>query len=176
MTATATAILAWGGIPIFSEIDLETYCLDPEKIKNKITKKSKAIIVADIFGQSANYKKIMKIAKINNLKVISDSAQAIGSKHFKNFTGTDADIGGFSLNRHKHIHTGEGGVIITNNKELADNMFKIRNHGECINENKKFRNLLGFNFRMGEVEAAVGYEQLKKLKKILKINKKLQIY
>ena len=168
MSATSTAILAWGGIPVFSEIDLNTYCLDPEKIENKITKKSRAIIVADIFGQSADYKMIMKLAKKYNLKVISDSAQAIGSKHFKDFTGTNADIGGYSLNRHKHIHTGEGGVIITNNKKLADIMFKIRNHGECINEDKNFRNLLGFNFRMGEVEAAVGYEQLKKLNQIIK--------
>ena len=167
MTATASAILAWGAIPIFSEIDLNTYCLDPEKIENKITKKCKAIVVADIFGQSADYKKIMKLAKRYNLKVISDSAQAIGSKNFNNFTGTNADIGGYSLNRHKHIHSGEGGVIITNNKELAENMFKIRNHGECINEDKKFRNLIGFNFRMGEVEAAVAYEQLKKLKQII---------
>lgn len=71
MSATASAILAWGGIPIFSEIDLNTYCLDPTKIKKKISKKTKAIIVADIFGQSANYVEIMKLAKKYKLKVIS---------------------------------------------------------------------------------------------------------
>ena len=141
MSATASAILAWGGIPIFSEIDPNTYCLDPKYIENKITKKTKGIMVADIFGQSADYKKIMKIAKKFNLKVISDSAQSIGSKHFNQFTGTNADIGGFSLNRHKHIQTGEGGIIITNNKKLADIMFKIRNHGEVINKDNSFRNL-----------------------------------
>ncbi len=172
MSATASAILAWGGIPIFSEIDPNTYCLDPKYIENKITKKTKGIMVADIFGQSADYKKIMKIAKKFNLKVISDSAQSIGSKHFNQFTGTNADIGGFSLNRHKHIQTGEGGIIITNNKKLADIMFKIRNHGEVINKDNSFRNLLGFNFRMGELEAAVAIEQLKKLKQIIKKKQK----
>ena len=115
-------------------------------------------------------KKINKLAKKYKLKVISDTAQAIGSKYYNKFTGTSADIGGFSLNRHKHIQTGEGGIIVTNNKKLAENMIKIRNHGEVINKDKKFRNLIGYNFRMGEMEAAIGIEQLKKLKKI--INKK----
>lgn len=168
MSATATAILCWGAIPVFSEIDERTYCLDFRKLENKITKKTRAIMVTDIFGQSANYKEIMKVAKKNNLKVISDTAQAIGSKSNNKYSGTISDIGGFSLNRHKHIQTGEGGVILTNNKYLATNMFKIRNHGEVINKDKKFRNLIGFNFRMNEIEAAIGLEQLKKLKNILK--------
>jgi len=168
MVATATSIIAWGGIPVFSEIDHDTYCLDPKKIENKITKKTKAIIAVDIFGQSSDYKNIIKIAKKHKLKVISDTAQAIGSKYYNKYSGTTADIGGFSLNRHKHIQTGEGGVILTNDKKLAQNMFKIRNHGEVLNKNKKFRNLIGFNFRMGEMEAAIGLEQLKKLKIIIK--------
>lgn len=168
MSATATAILAWGAIPIFSEIDLKTYCLDPNFIEEKITARTKAIMVTDIFGQSADYKRINKIAKKYNLKVISDTAQAIGSKQGKKFSGTLCDIGGFSLNRHKHIHCGEGGIILTNNKKLADNMYKIRNHGEVINKDKNFKNLIGFNFRLNEIEATIAIEQLKKLKKILR--------
>ena len=88
MSATATAIIAWGGIPIFSEIDLDNYCLDPKFLKNKINKKTKAIMVTDIFGQSADYKNINKIAKKYNLKVISDTAQSIGSKQSKKYSGT----------------------------------------------------------------------------------------
>ena len=168
MSATASAIIFWGAIPVFSEIDEKTFCLDFRNLEKKITKKTKAIMVADIFGQPANYKEIMKIAKKNNLKVISDTAQAIGSKVNNKYAGTIADIGGFSLNRHKHIQTGEGGIILTNNKYLADNMYKIRNHGEVINKDKKFRNLIGFNFRMNEIEAAIGLEQLKKLNNIIK--------
>lgn len=170
MSATATAIIAWGAIPIFSEINLDTFCLDPKYIEEKINKKTKAIMVVDIFGQSADYKKINLIAKKYKLKVISDTAQAIGSKQLGHYSGTLSDIGGFSLNRHKHIHCGEGGVIITNNDYLAENMRKIRNHGEVINKDKNFTNLLGFNFRLNEIEAAIAIEQLKKLKAIL--NKK----
>jgi len=168
MSASATAIIAWGGIPIFSQIDEKTYCLDPNFIEEKITKKTKAILVVDIFGQSADYSKINKIAKKYNLKVISDTAQSIGSKYKNKYSGTLCDIGGFSLNRHKHIHCGEGGIVITNNSKLAQNIYMIRNHGEVINKNKSFTNLIGFNFRLGEVEAAISIEQLKKLKRIIK--------
>lgn len=176
MTATATAIIVWGGVPIFSEIDHNTYCLDINKIEEKITKKTRAIISADIFGQSSDYNSLNKIAKKYKLKVISDSAQAIGSKYKKKYTGTSADIGGFSLNRHKHIQTGEGGIVITNNKKYAENIYKIRNHGEVINKDRNFRNLIGFNFRLGEIEAAISIEQLKKLKKILKKKQVLANY
>lgn len=172
MSATATSIIFWGGVPVFSEIDQRTYCLDPKKIEEKITKKTKAIIVADIFGQSADYKSIMSIAKKRKIFVISDTAQAIGSRYFKKYSGTLSDIGGFSLNRHKHIQTGEGGIILTNNKKLALNMYKIRNHGEVVNKDKNFRNLIGYNFRMNEVEAAVGLVQLTKLNKIIKQKQK----
>mgnify|MGYP001051333730 CR=1 FL=1 len=173
MSATATAIIAWGGIPIFSEIDLNNYCLDPKHLENKINKRTKAIMVTDIFGQSADYKNINTIAKKYKLKVISDTAQAIGSKQSKKYSGTLSDIGGFSLNRHKHIHCGEGGIVLTNDKNLANNVFKIRNHGEVINNDKKFRNLIGYNLRLNEIEAAIAIVQLKKLKKIL--NKKIKM-
>jgi len=168
MSASATAIIAWGAIPIFSEIDVDTYCLDPNFIEEKINKNTKAIMVVDIFGQSGDYKRINLIAKKHKLKVISDTAQAIGSKQSGKYSGTLSDIGGFSLNRHKHIHCGEGGIIITNNDYLAKNICKIRNHGEVINDDKNFPNLLGFNFRLNEIEAAIAIEQLKKLKDILK--------
>ena len=104
MSATATAILHWNCIPIFVDIEKDTFCLDPKKIEKKITPKTKAIITVDIFGQSSDIHKIKKIARKYSLKVICDSAQAPGSKIGKNFTGTLADIGGYSLNYHKHIH------------------------------------------------------------------------
>ena len=139
------------------------------KIEKKINKKTKAILVADIFGQSSDILKILKIAKKHNLKVITDSAQAPGSKFGKKYTGTIADIGGFSLNYHKHIHTGEGGIILTNNDKLARRMRLIRNHAEVtIEKNENLSNMLGHNFRLGEIEASMGIEQLKKLKNILK--------
>ena len=105
MCASATSIIHWNAIPVFADIDEKTFCIDPNSIIKNISKKTKAILAVDIFGQSCDIKKINKIAKKYHLKVITDSAQAIGSKREKKFTGTDSDIGGFSLNYHKHIHT-----------------------------------------------------------------------
>ena len=136
MCASATAILHWNCVPVFVDIDPETYNIDPESIKKKITKKTKAIMTVDIFGQSCDILKIMKIAKENNLKVISDSAQSIGSKVGKKYSGTLADIGGYSLNYHKHINTGEGGIIVTNNKKLYERSCLIRNHAEAAIKKK----------------------------------------
>ena len=111
----------------------------------------------------------LKIAKKHNLKLIIDAAQSIGARYkdTNKFAGTVGDIGGFSLNVHKHINTGEGGIIVTNNKKLAIKAKLIRNHGENIADKlgKNFNHFYGFNFRMGEIEAAIGYEQLKNSQK-----------
>lgn len=171
MSASAAAILHCNAIPVFADIEQDTFCIDPKSIEKKISKRTKAILTIDIYGQSCDMDAINKIAKKNKLKVICDAAQAIGSKYKNYFTGTMGDIGGFSLNRHKHIHTGEGGVLVTNNKKLADRMFMIRNHAELIVKDKgekKINNLVGFNFRLGEIECAIGIEQLKKLNFLIK--------
>lgn len=166
MSATATAILVWGGIPVFADIEEDTYNLDPKSILKNITPQTRAIIVPDIFGNPANLNEIMRIAKKHNLKVIEDAAQAPNSKYGVRRTGTIADIGGFSLNYHKHLHTGEGGMMVTNNKKLAERMQLIRNHGEAVvgpKGEKDISNIIGFNFRLGEIEAAIGLTQLKKI-------------
>jgi len=171
MSATATAILQWNAIPVFADIEDETFCLDPEKVKKLINKKTKAIITIDIFGHPSNVKGLKKIVKKKNIKIISDSAQSPFSYNNNKLSGTDTDIGGYSLNCHKHIQTGEGGFIVTNNSTLAERARLIRNHAECIvnkRENIKINNMIGYNFRMGEIEAAIGIQQLKKLKKIVK--------
>ena len=112
------SILHWNAIPVFADIDPETFNIDPEQIKKKISK-TKAIMVVDIFGHPAPYKEIRNCKK-NKLKVISDSAQSLGAKYYGKYSGVQADIGGYSFNVHKHLNTGEGGMIITNNKILAD--------------------------------------------------------
>ena len=171
MCATATAILHWNAIPVFADIDPNTFNLCPESIKRNISKKTKAIMVADIFGQSCNIGEIMKIARKYNLKVICDAAQSPGVFYRKKVTGTLADVGGFSLNYHKHIHTGEGGILVTNNSKIYERLLLIRNHAEAAVVGKKEKNLsnmVGYNFRLGEIEAAIGIEQLKKLNKFIK--------
>ena len=175
MCACATAILHWNCIPVFVDIDKETFNYDLKKLKKKINSKTIAIIAVDIFGQSENINEIKKIIKNKKIKIISDAAQAIGSKYNNKFSGTLTDIGGYSFNYHKHINTGEGGMIVTNNKKLANRCKLIRNHGEAVVENneKSISNILGYNFRLGEIESAIGIEQLKKMNKIVNFRQKL---
>jgi len=171
MCATATSILIWNGIPVFADIEPDTFNLDPKSIVNNITSKTKAIVVTDIFGHPANFNAIMEIAQEYNLKVIEDAAQVPGATYYGKYAGTLADIGVYSLNYHKHIHTGEGGVCVTDSPYLAERMQLIRNHAEAVVAGKgvaDLNNLIGFNFRMGEIEAALGRVQLQKLPAIIK--------
>ena len=167
MCASATSILVWNAIPVFADIEEETFNLDPESIEANITPYTKAILVSDIIGHAADLDRIVEIAERHGLKVIEDNAQAPGALYNGGrWVGTVADIGVFSLNCHKHIHTGEGGVCVTNDDSLAERMELIRNHGEAVVEGKgvsDLTNIIGFNFRMTEVGAAIGIEQLKKL-------------
>ena len=166
MSASALAPMIYGGVPVFADIDEENFCLSPASIESKITSRTKAILIVHIFGNSAKMDEILAIAKKYNLRVIEDSAQAPFGQYKDKFVGTIGDIGVFSLNYHKHIHTGEGGVIVTNDDNLAEKLYLIRNHGENIVEPKGVKDLTnswGFNFRMTEIEAAIGIEQLKKL-------------
>ncbi|MCX6723041.1 MAG: DegT/DnrJ/EryC1/StrS family aminotransferase [Candidatus Staskawiczbacteria bacterium] len=151
MAASATAPLWYGAIPVFADIEKEYFCLDPESVKNKITPRTKAIIVVDIFGQPYNVEAINQIAKENNLIVIEDCAQAPGATYKGKYAGTLGDIGVYSLNYHKHIHTGEGGVIVTNDDKLANKLRLIRNHAEAVVGDKgetDLVNMVGANFRL----------------------------
>ncbi len=166
MCASATAILHWNAIPIFADIETETFNIDPKSVLKNISSRTKAIMSVDIFGHSADMKELREIANRYNLKIISDTAQAPAAMHNGKYASTAADIGGFSLNYHKHIHTGEGGVLITNDSNLAKRMQLIRNHAEAAVESMKISNIsnmVGYNFRLGEIECAIGIEQLKKL-------------
>lgn len=170
MSASATAILHWNAIPVFADIDKKTYNLDPLEIEKKISPRTKAIMVADIFGLSADMDAILGIAKRHDLRVISDTAQAPGALYKGRFAGTCADVGGFSLNYHKHIHTGEGGVLVTDNDDIAEKLRLIRNHAEVVvlgSGREDIVNMIGHNFRLGEIECAIGIEQLKKLPELV---------
>ncbi len=170
MCASATAILVWNAIPVFCDIESDTFNMDPTKIEALITPSTKAILVPHIFGHAAALDSIKKIAKKHSLFIIEDCAQVPGAYYKGRLAGTVADIGVYSLNYHKHIHTGEGGVCVTNNCNLAERMQLIRNHAEAVVGDKKVENLanmIGFNFRLTELQAAIGTEQLKKLKRTI---------
>jgi perosamine synthetase len=171
MCASATAILHWNAIPIFADIEPETFCLDPVSVEANITPYTKAILAVDIFGHSANMEALMSIARKHGLIVISDTAQAPGALYKGKFVGTLADVGCYSLNYHKHIHTGEGGILVTDDDEIAERLRMIRNHAEAVVGDKgvtDLRNMVGYNFRLGEIECAIGIEQLKKLTPLVK--------
>ncbi len=177
MSASATAALVYGAIPVFADIEPDYFCLDPASVEARITERTKAIVVVDIFGLPYDAEAINAIAKKHGIAVIEDCAQAPGAKYQDQFAGTLADIGVYSLNYHKHIHTGEGGVLVTNDDRLAERLQLIRNHAEAAIPGK-YRNpddwtpellcnMVGFNYRMTEIEAAIGREQLKKLDGLL---------
>ena len=170
MSASATAILHWNAIPVFADIDPETFNLDPKSVEANITPYTKAIMAVDIFGQSADMDELMAIATKHGLKVISDTAQAPGALYKGKYAGTLAHVGGYSLNYHKHIHTGEGGILVTEDDEIAERLQLIRNHAEVVVGDKgvtNLTNMIGHNFRLGEIECAMGIEQLKKLSKLV---------
>ncbi len=166
MSATAMAILHWNAIPIFADIDRESFNIDPKSVEALIGPRTKAIMAVDIFGQSADMAALRAIADRHGLHLLCDTAQAPGSRHDGKFTGTFADIGGYSLNYHKHIHSGEGGIIVTDDDRLARRLALIRNHAESViksDDPAELVNLIGYNFRMGEIEAAIASVQLDKL-------------
>jgi perosamine synthetase len=167
MCASATAILHWNAIPVFADIDPATFNLDPKSVEANITPYTKAIMAVDIFGQSCDINALMEIAHRHNLKVVTDSAQSPGVYNGEKVSGTLSHVGGFSLNYHKHIHTGEGGILVTDDDDIFERMQLIRNHAEVVVGDKGITNLtnmIGHNFRLGEIECAIGLEQLKKLK------------
>jgi dTDP-4-amino-4,6-dideoxygalactose transaminase len=168
MSACATSILHWNAIPVFADIEKETYNLDPKEVIKKISKRTRAIMAVDIFGHPCNIVELKKISKKYKLKLITDSAQAPYSHYKDKIAATLSDVGGISLNYHKHIHTGEGGVVFTNSDKIAKKVKLIRNHAESVvrsNKKNDLSNMIGNNFRLGEIESAIGIEQLKKLKK-----------
>lgn len=166
MSASATAILQWNALPVFVDIDRTSFCIDPTLLEEYITSRTRAIMSVDIFGQSADVEQINAVAAKHGLAVISDCAQAPGAWRNGRRAGTLTTIGGYSLNYHKHVHTGEGGMIVTDDADLALRTQLIRNHGEAVVGNmgvSNIANTVGFNFRLGEIEAAIGRCQLRRL-------------
>lgn len=170
MSATVVAPLFYGGVPVFVDIDPDTFCLDLEKVKSAITHRTRAIIAVDLFGHPAELRALRQLADERGIFLIEDAAQAPLAREYGRYAGTVGHIGVFSLNYHKHIHTGEGGMCCTNDEELALRLRAIRNHGENIVEPlglKNITNLVGFNFRMTELSAAIGLTQLKKIDRLV---------
>lgn len=169
--ASANCILYQGGTPVFADVDPETLLIDPEKVREKITALTKAIVAVDYTGQPADYTALREIADEHGLAIIADACHAIGGSLAGRSVGTLADLSTFSLHPVKHITTGEGGVITTDSAELAQRMRIFRNHG--ITTDHRQRSLtggffyemvdLGYNYRITDIQCALGISQLRKL-------------
>ena len=166
-TSSASSILMHNAVPIFADVNLKTYNIEPNELRKVITSRTKAIIVVHLLGNPAEMDEIMEIAKEHKLTVIEDCAQSLGAKYKNKLVGTIGHIGTFSFQETKNIATGEGGMVITNDDELAERCRLFRNHGEMASSKERsyLSSVLGWNYRMTEVEAAIGNEQLKKLDK-----------
>lgn len=159
--ATANPILMQGAKVIFADVLEEDFNIDPADVKKKISKKTKAIIPVDLYGQIYNWPAIRKIVRQHNLKILEDACQAVGAKYKGKKAGNFGDISAFSLYATKNIMSGEGGLITTNNLELYKKCKMFRHHGQSAD--KKYQYLdLGYNYRITDICAAIGLEQLKK--------------
>ena len=166
MSASVAGVLVYGATPVFADIEPETFCISPAAIERAVTPRTKAIVAVDLFGHPADFDAINEIARRHRLTVIEDAAQAPAATYKGRWTGCLGDMGVFSLNYHKTIHCGEGGVVATDDDTLAERLRLIRNHAEAVADDRGDHahvDLIGFNYRMTELEAAIAAEQLKKL-------------
>jgi dTDP-4-amino-4,6-dideoxygalactose transaminase len=175
MSASAACVLMHNAIPVFADIEPETFNLDPASVEANLSESTAAIMLIHLFGHPAPMDGILEIAERKGLAVIEDAAQSIGATWRGRETGTLGTVGVLSLNRHKIIQSGEGGIVITDDDEVAGRARLVRNHGEVSVDalGLELANAIGSNFRMTEIEAAIATEQVAKLDALLEIRREL---
>jgi len=167
--ATANSVKAVGAKPVFVDILRENYTMDPDDLRKKVTKRTKAIIPVHLYGHVAYMEEIIEVAKKNNLKIIEDASQSLGSKFKQKHSGTFSNLGCFSFYGTKVMTSGEGGAIVTDEKNLCEKLKQIRNHGQTKNT---LVTRLGLNLRLSEINAAIAKIQMKKLPRLINERKK----
>ena len=163
--ATANAVVSTGAKPVFVDILNKNYTIDPDDLEKKITKKTHAIIPVHLYGNVAIIERLSEISKKYNIPIIEDSAQSLGSTYKGKHTGTFFEMGCYSMYSTKVMTAGEGGFVVTNNKNLRDKLLMIRNHGMVHGYDTR---MFGLNLRLPEINAAIATIQIKKLPKFLK--------
>jgi perosamine synthetase len=166
--STALCVVKLGLKPILVDSDLMIWNMDPEQVLKKISKKTKAIVITHIYGFPVNMKKILRLAKKKNIRIIEDAAEMIGQTYNKKRCGSFGDISTFSFYANKHVTTGEGGMILTNNKKLYDKCKSLRNLCFGKGNNRFNHDDIGWNYRMTNLQAAIGCGQLKNISKIIR--------
>ena len=155
-----------GATPVFADVDKETWTIDPGSIKDRITKKTRAIVAVHLYGHPCDMDPILAIAQKHGLYVIEDCAEALGAEYKGQKVGTLGDVGTFSFFANKVITTGEGGMVTTNNTVLSDKMTVLRDHG-MTPQKRYWHDLAGFNYRLTNLQAAIGLAQMEKIEQIL---------
>lgn len=166
--ASANAILYERATPVFVDIDPETYNLDPSDVERKITERTRAIMVVDLFGHPAEWDAIIRIAADHNLRVIDDSCEALGARYKGKRLGTFGDAAAFAFYPNKQITTGEGGIITTNDEKLARLCRSLRNQGRDEMNSWLEHERLGYNYRLDELSAALGCSQMNRIDEFLR--------
>lgn len=169
--ATANCVLYQGATPIFADVEPETLSIDPEQVASRISPRTKAILPVDYAGHPADLHEILRLADQRGLVVIEDACHALGAEYKKQRVGSIAHLTVFSFHPVKHVTTGEGGMVTTNNAGFAETLRRFRNHG--VSSDARARHaagrwhyemvLLGFNYRLSDVSSALGLQQLTKL-------------
>jgi len=168
--ASMTALT--GATPVFVDVHPKYWCMDPENVERKITPKTKAMIVVHLYGHPADVGPLLKIAKEHNIYVIEDCAEAHGAEYKGQKVGSFGTISCFSFYANKIVTTGEGGICLTNNEEFADKIRLLHDHG-MRPERRYWHETLGFNYRMTNLQAAVGVAQLKKIDEFIRRKRKI---
>jgi UDP-4-amino-4,6-dideoxy-N-acetyl-beta-L-altrosamine transaminase len=180
--ASANAVLYNGGRPVFADIDPDTYCLDVCRFEAAITHRTRAVIPVDYAGYPVDMEELLKVARRHDLLVIEDAAHALGARRAGKKVGTEADMTMFSFHPVKHITTGEGGMIVTDNEEFYHRLRQFRNHGIVKDAHLMAENHgpwyyemqdLGYNFRITDIQCALGLSQLNKLEGFLQARSRI---
>jgi len=170
--ASSNSVLMAGATPVLCEVDKDTFCIDVKEAEKCVTDKTKAIMPVHLYGQSADMDSIMEFAKKHNIRVIEDAAQGVGVSFKDQHVGTFGDVGVLSFYGNKTITCGEGGVVLTDDKNIRDECYRLKNHGRDGKGVFKHYHI-GYNFCFTEMQAAIGISQLKKLPEIIKRKKEI---
>ena len=173
--ASANCIVYQGGTPVFADVDPETLLLDPKDVEQKITPKTRAVIAVDYAGQPCDYDRLRQIVDRYGIKLVDDACHALGGEYKGRAVGSLGDLNAFSFHPVKHVTTGEGGMITTNNEVFANRMRVFRNHGITSDHRQReavgswFYEMvdLGYNYRITDIQCALGISQLQKLPRFL---------
>lgn len=169
--ASTNSIIYSRATPILSDIDRESWGLDVEKVRQKVTKKTKAVLAVHLYGNPCRIKELRELCDEKGIYLVEDCAEALGAEYGGRKVGTFGEISCFSFYGNKTITTGEGGMALTDSDELSGRMLQLRNHGQ--GKKRYYYDFIGFNYRMTNIAAAIGVAQLSKLENILQKKKKI---